>query len=63
MTAEAGGAAGPGSNQMLPYSPSLAKVAADGVISGKVFPYYDTNFGALLVLASGNIVFPLPSVG
>jgi hypothetical protein len=43
---------------MLPYSPGLGKVAADGAISGKVFPYYDTNFGALLVFTSGNTVLP-----
>jgi hypothetical protein len=52
-----------GSKQVLPYSPSLGKVGADDVISGKVLPYYGTNFGTLLVLASGNIVLPLRSVG
>jgi hypothetical protein len=43
---------------VLPYSPSLGKVAADEVILGKVFPYYDTNFGALLVFTSGNTILP-----
>jgi hypothetical protein len=45
----------PGWKQMLSCGPSLAKVAMDGVHLGKVRPYYDTNFGKLL-LFSGNAV-------
>jgi len=59
-------AAGPGpsgTKQVLPYPPSLAKVAADDVISSKVFPYYGTNLGALFDGASGNIVLSVGSVG
>src|ERR1700730_17737366 len=39
----AGGRGLPGSKQVLPYGPSLGKVAAGGAISQKVFLYYCTK--------------------